>query len=290
MSALCDVLCIGAGPAGLSAALNCAAEGLSVTLFERGIPGGQMRFSTRLENVAGTNGPVTGQQLTDRLLRQAKGFGARIIADEVSAVSATGPTRSAQLLSGKTFTCRVVIVAAGLKPRTLTPDPIFGVFPAMQESEMSKYSGQSVAVVGSGNSAGQAAEYFERIGARTTLITRKPLADTMSHYLLGRMAGINVIESTADQSVHRSDGKPCILGSCYDAIVAYVGSRPERAFTLDTDDDGYIKTDSALCCGIPGVFAIGDIRAGSVKRVSAALGDGASVASRVFEYFRQTGA
>lgn len=278
----CDVLVIGAGPSGLSAALNLASEGLSVSVFERSDVGGQMKFSTSLENVGGFNRPITGEKLRDRLYKQAKGFGAHFIQDEVTAIAKD--CRHIQLSSGRTATCKSIVVASGLRPRRLeNSEGMFGVFPAIAESELSKLHNLSIAIVGGGNSAGQATQYLSSIGAKLKLLARRPLSETMSAYLANRMPDSVVIGEIP--ALTQVSGKPCLGEECFDAVVAYLGSEPIDTFKLVTDSQGFIHTDSKYGCdGMPGVFAIGDVRSGSGKRVSSAIGEGSAVANRIHHY------
>lgn len=298
---LYDTVIIGGGPAGLSAALNGAAEGLSVLLLEReAYLGGQAGTSSRIENYLGWPNGVNGQSLTAKAHKQAKRLGAEIATDrKVTSVEHSPMTGywMTTCSGGQQFLSRTVILATGVDYRHLyeSQDPkhlaLYGA-PAMAHEEC---AGKHVLVVGGGNSAGQAALNLARIGAEVTLLARHALTNTMSSYLIERLAMDGnitlqlgeVLQLHEDHVAYSSAGgvqRPRTFRT-----FVYIGMEPRTSFvkhccTLDPEESGYVQTDTNFQANEQGLYVAGDVRNGSFKRVSAAVGEGAIVAAKVWSF------
>lgn len=307
----CDLLVIGAGPAGLAAAVNAASEGLTTIILERGDRvGGQARTSSAIENYLGFGEGVTGDELARQSYEQAVRFGARISqGSEVIDLRETADGgHVAMCAEGKTYTCRTALLTAGVKYRRLDAAGVEGqvgktVFYGLNPSDAPKYKGKPVIVVGGANSAGQAAVWLHKNGAAVTIVTRSPLAKSMSAYLTDRItrAGIPVFEgrvaAVSDGNVILS-GDAAVTAVSTAAVFVFIGADPGTAWAphIETDRNGFILTGSDVAdqphervpfyleTNVPGVFAAGDVRSGSVKRVSAAVGEGAMAVQFVHQF------
>jgi thioredoxin reductase (NADPH) len=307
--ARCDLLIVGAGPAGLAAAVYGASEGLDVVLVEDVAPGGQAGTSSRIENYLGFPRGVAGNELARSAMLQAVKFGVRL----VSPRSVTGLSRSpdgfrVRLDDQTDVAARVVVVASGVQYRRMSTIPGVtefegrGVYYAATEIEARACFGQDVVVVGGANSAGQAALFLTRQASRVhVLIRREHLSDTMSSYLADRLIHHERItvhprsELTAargddrltdltwrdglrDQDVHVKAG----------GLFLMIGALPRttwlRDIGVELDDKGFVTTHGAFATSVPGLFAVGDVRAGSVKRVASAVGEGSVVISAVHAF------
>lgn len=303
----CDLLVVGAGPAGLAAAINAASEGLSVVVLDRGSEvGGQARESSRIENYLGFADGLDGPTFAEQARGQAIRFGVDIhVEAEVIDVRPNG-NGGHQIMcdSGNTYSCRVVLIASGVTYRRLDVpgiDPLIGrgVFYGLNPSQAEEFRGARVFIVGGANSAGQCALHLSQHGAEVHVLSRSPLAKSMSSYLVERFpeAGITVHEG-ARVAATRGNGKlthvtvadaATIRTELADGLLVFIGAEPRTSWApvVDTDGRGFILTgpdvpiwgDSAqplyLETSVPGIFAAGDVRAGSVKRVAAAAGEGA---------------
>src|SRR5581483_8273255 len=200
----CDLLVIGAGPAGLAAAINAASEGLRVIVLERSHDvGGQASTSSRIENYLGFPTGLTGAELAEASHEQAVRFGADIhLGSEVIDLRCEGDHHRAMCANGKTYTCTTILVTAGVTYRRLEvpgADSLIGrgVFYGASPTQVSEYAGKRVFVVGGANSAGQAALFLAQHGARVDVLTRSPLVKSMSTYLLDRL-----VKAEQDITVH----------------------------------------------------------------------------------------
>lgn len=310
----CDVVIVGSGPAGLAAAVYAASEGLLVTVVERARQlGGQAATSSRIMNYLGFPEGVSGDQLTKRAVRQAKQFGVRIVSGEVVAIGAENGTRFVQLADGTVVSCVTVIVAAGVQWRVLDTPGATGtlnVFYGSNPHEAAKWVGKNIAVIGSANSAGQAISDFGKHGANVTVIARSPLAKSMSQYLvdeIGAMPNVTVREGVeASKFVNDGARVQVTLSSgdtlTLDGVFIFIGAEPKTTWLpVAKDARGYVLTGASVAekatygyhddrqplpmeTSMSGVFAIGDVRSGSVKRVAAAAGEGAAAVAEVHEY------
>lgn len=320
-----DMVIVGAGPAGLAAAVYGASEGLRTLLAEQSGPGGQAGTSSRIENYLGFPSGITGEDLARRAVAQAKRFGAEIIdAQEVRAIRRQDPFRVLSLGDGSEVSCHTVVIATGVAVRTLDiPGALelsgIGVFYGAAITEAALYRGQDVAIVGGGNSAGQAALFFARYARSVVILIRSAdLRKSMSQYLIDRIATAPniVVRSNVELKealgagrlekvrVRNADGSEEDLS--FSGLFVFIGSAPYTqlvANLVDRDDKGYILTGPDLIrdgkrpptwpldrdpflfeTSVPGIFAAGDVRAGSSKRVAAAVGEGSGVVGIVHRY------
>lgn len=285
-----DVIVIGGGPAGLSAALNAAAEGLSTILLERGGGlGGQAGTSSRIENHLGFPDGVTGPCLTERSVAQAERLGARIVTGHtVRALYRQGDHWVAECAQARVRGL-AVIVAAGVDFRRLDvpggETALYGAAPG----EHGQFAGRPVAVIGGGNSAGQAALNLSGHGCPVAVVVRRPLEATMSAYLIERIAADRRIAVVHGTPAAIEDGWLVLAGGAQIsavAVFAYIGAHPRTDFLADAcpcDGAGYVVADADLQAA-PGLFVAGDVRAGSRKRVAAAAGEGAIAAAHAWTY------
>lgn len=275
-----DLLIAGAGPSGLSAAINAASEGLHVTLIDPGTIGGQARWSTAIENVPGFPNGITGKRYADRALRQARKFGTRLLIDMVETFCRlTDGTIAVQLHSARMIETRVLLLASGQTPKPLDVPGAnrFGVFTGANPDDLPRYRSKTVAIVGGGNSAGQAAIAFVRNGAAVTLFARRSLDQSMSQYLISRLMDLITLEQTPVECIGRSpDNRLTIGSSAFDAVFSFVGAHPIHSFPVACDDASYVTADT-FRTSVKGVYAIGDVRSGSTKRISTAVGEGSAV-------------
>jgi thioredoxin reductase (NADPH) len=310
---LCDVVVVGAGPAGLAAALYAASEGLDVQGVEAIASGGQAGTSARIENYLGFPAGISGSELTQRATVQAAKFGARLNVPAAAMAIRSEPGRhEIKLSNGETATGRTVIVATGAQYRR--PDvPRLeefeggGVYYAATQAEAQMCENDPVVVVGGGNSAGQAAMFLSRGAARCRLLIRGgDLAKSMSRYLVDQIERNDAIEVTRNGQVAELHGERELEGVTIAdarfgerlqvparALFVFIGASPHTEWLeaqLATDRAGFLLTgrdvqghDLAeyngerplfLETSRPGIFAVGDVRSGSIKRVASAVGEG----------------
>jgi thioredoxin reductase (NADPH) len=304
-----DLLVVGGGPAGLGAAVYGASEGLDTLVVEGSALGGQAGTSRRIENYLGFPAGISGSELTVRAVGQARKFGARM-ATPYRAVALEPGTEHhlVRLDGGQEMKARAVVLATGAEYRRLPVPDIesyegVSIFYAAGPQEARRCSATRVGVVGGGNSAAQAAIWLARGGAIVTLLHRRAdLAETMSDYLirdLGR-AGVHVRARSEIAALHGADGRleaATLLDGeriPLSTLFLFLGAAPNTRWlggTVALDDDGFVLTghragaDCILETSVPGVFAVGDVRSGSVKRCATAVGDGALVVRFVHERF-----
>jgi thioredoxin reductase (NADPH) len=310
-----DVAIIGAGPAGLAAAVYAASEGLSVLVLDCRSFGGQAGASSRIENYLGFPTGITGMALMARAFNQAQKFGAEMaIPAEVRRLDADadaggdGGRWALVLANGERVRARALVVASGARYRRLGLDELGAFEAACVHYWASPVEGklcarQEVALVGAGNSAGQAAVYLASQVAKVWMIVRGPsLAASMSRYLVDRIAGLPNVEVVLQAEVTALEGHDGTLEAIrwrslrtgeearrpLRHLFLFIGADPNTGWLAGSgvalDDKGFVRTGADLDAGRraletsrDGVFAIGDVRAGSVKRVAAAVGEGAQV-------------
>ena len=321
----CDVAIVGAGPAGLAAAVYAASEGLQTVVLEEAVSGGQAGSSPMIRNYPGFAHGVSGHELTRRACEQAWIFGAHMVFSQpIAGLSCRGRERVVHLADGSDITARAVIVATGIAWRSLGVPRIealvgSGVFYGAAGSETRAMDGRDVFVVGAGNSAGQAALHLARHARQVTMLVRRDsLAHAMSDYLVKEIEATAAITVRLETEVIDGHGTDRLAGLTLcakrtgraervpaDALFVLIGGEPctqwlPKAVQLD---GGYILTgrdidqDGAhpsrwpldraplpLETSVPGVFAAGDARYRSIKRVASAVGDGATAVRIAHEY------
>jgi thioredoxin reductase (NADPH) len=323
-----DVTIVGAGPAGLAAAVYAASEGLQTVVIEPEAVGGQAGTSAMIRNYLGFPRGVSGQDLAARAEDQAVQFGAQIVyTKSVTGLRTDGCDRIVTLSDGSEVTSRTVVLATGVSYNRLAIPALEGLvgkgvfYGAVSEARAMR--GEEVFVVGAGNSAGQAALHLAEYAAQVTILVRgESLADSMSAYLIDELAVTPNVEIRVGTTVEDGHGKHrlerLVLRNqatdqretvCAAALFVLIGAAPRTDWldgTLERDDRGYILTRRDLDPGylplseqwtrpnrpplpletsLPGVFAVGDVRHNSVKRVASAVGDGAMAISSVHGYF-----
>jgi thioredoxin reductase (NADPH) len=315
-----DVVVLGAGPAGLTAAVNGAAEGLRTVVIESLAPGGQAGTSTRIENYTGFPFGISGDDLAGRALKQAKRLGAEIVVTRT--VEQLRPEAGEVVLDGgDVVRAPVVVVATGVQWRTLPVAGVEqylgnGVYYGAARSDAALAHGADVSIIGAGNSAGQAALFFSRHARSISMLVRgESLEASMSRYLIDQIAAngtirvdtrSEVVGLQGDGGLHGIDvidkrtgdveARPCtvlfvMIGA--DAVTDWLPpaiGRDDHGFVLTGQDAAASGTWSlerepfALETSAPGVFAIGDVRSGSVKRVAAGVGEGGMAIAMVHRY------
>ena len=316
-----DVVIVGGGPAGLTAAVNGASEGLQTGLIESFAPGGQAGTSTRIENYTGFPFGVSGDELARRALQQAKRLGAEIVVTRrVEGIDPADLT--VRLDGGDVLRTRSIILATGVEWRRLEVDSVdrfvgSGVYYGAARSDAGLAQGNDVYLIGAGNSAGQAAIFFSNHARSVTLLVRgKSLAASMSHYLIEQIAtkaNIRVETRSEVVAVHGDEQLEAIevidrragMTSRRDARALFVLIGAEAATDwlpseIARDEHGFVLTGPdamtaewkpdrepfALETSAPGIFAVGDIRSGSVKRVAASVGEGGIAIALVHRYLQ----
>ncbi len=314
-----DLAIVGAGPSGLSAAVSGASEGLKTVVIEPQAIGGQAGTSSRIRNYLGFTYGVSGGRLAVSALRQALLFGAHFVYAEVTGLALRGSERVLTLADGNEVVTRAVVIATGAAYRRLGPPRLealvgAGVFYGAALAEVRAMQGQEVFVVGGGNSAGQAAVHLAKYAQRVTLLARKAsLAATMSDYLIREIDATPNITLRVNTQVADGDGaghlEQLVLEDSSGvretvpaaALFVLIGAEPRTAWladVLERDERGFLLTGRHLRDGwplerqplpqetsIPGVFAAGDVRHRSIKRVASAVGEGAIATQLVHSYF-----
>jgi len=320
-----DVAIIGAGPAGLAAAVYAASEGVSVLVLDSRAFGGQAGASARIENYLGFPTGIAGMALMARAYNQAEKFGAEMaIPDEVVSLqdhsTSSGGRFQLGLSNGERVSARAVIVASGARYRRLNVENLAAfegscVHYWASPLEARLCAGQEVALVGAGNSAGQGAVYLASQVAKVWLLVRGPgLEATMSRYLIDRIAALPNVEVLTQTEVSALEGQGGVLEAIrwrqgpsgqeirqpIRHLFLFIGADPNTEwlsqYGVALDDKGFVRTDANLGSGgrpletnRPGVFAIGDVRSGSVKRVAAAVGEGAQVVATLHAFLAHAG-
>jgi thioredoxin reductase (NADPH) len=301
-----DVAVVGGGPAGLAAAVYAASEGLSVVVLDQRAYGGQAGASARIENYFGFPTGISGHALTSRAFVQAQKFGVEMmIPAEVTGLSprAEDGSYALSVAGAAAIRARTVVLASGARYRRpaiprLEEFEGRGVWYWASPIEAKLCAGHEVVLVGGGNSAGQAAVYLSAHAARVRMLVRGPgLAASMSRYLIDRIEAAGNIELLCETEIVELSGTPqtglqavewqdrrslARSGSDIRNVFLFVGADPATGWLqgsgLALDRAGFVVTGSGtLATSLPGIFAIGDVRSGSVKRVGGAIGEGAGV-------------
>lgn len=272
-----DLAIIGGGPAGLTAGIYAASEGLRTVAIESESWGGQARRSMLIENLMGLGtDPVSGRTLTERALEQANKFGATLRNVRCDAIRPDGRDLRLETNGVGDIRTRSVLIATGLSRVRVTTDlPTYYT----TDVDCTLYDDVPVAILGGGNSAGQATLYLASLGIDCHLYTRRPIDETMSHYLVDRLRRTrNVREHIA---VHVRD-----LAATCACVFVFVGGKPNTNWIctdIHRTEHGYIVAPE-LRTTMTGVFCGGDVRHGAIKRIASAMGDAAEAVARVHEY------
>src|SRR6266478_3141845 len=326
---LYDVAVVGSGPAGLATAVYAASEGLSVAVFDSRAFGGQAGASARIENYLGFPTGISGQALAGRAFVQAQKFGAEmLIPGRAASLDCTKAWRDGELAlklaDGRTLRSRTVVIASGARYRRPTAPGLAdfegrGIWYWASALEAKLCGGEEIAIIGGGNSAGQAAVFLADHASRVHMLIRgKGLAATMSRYLIDRIAATPVIELHPNSELTRLYGdevarlqaiswRDKAAGTEQKAdirnVFVFVGADPEtgwlRGREVALDAHGFVLTGLAaqspagrapapLEASVPGLFAVGDVRSGSVKRVGGAIGEGAAAVAQIHQYLSQS--
>ena len=318
-----DLVIVGAGPAGLAAAVYGSSEGLKTLMIEREAPGGQAGTTSRIENYLGFPSGLTGADLARRALAQARRFGTEIVSSqEASTIRRSDPYRTVVLDDGTEVSCQAVVIASGVSYRQLDVPGArqlagAGVYYGAATTEAVLYRDAVVAVIGGGNSAGQAAVHLSRYAARVHLLVRGPgLDETMSAYLIEQVGELENVELHTRCSVRELHGTDHLERAVFEApegtldlalsaLFVFIGQQPRTAWLKGVaacDDRGFVLTGSDVAEGhgwnldrepgllessLPGVFAAGDVRHRSIKRIASAVGEGAMAVQLVHEYMAE---
>ena len=317
--ASCDMLVVGSGPAGLSAAVYGASEGMRVIVLDTTAAGGQAGTSSQIENYLGFPSGISGAELAERALLQAQKFGARFaVPAEATSIEQDDGHYRVRLGDGTSLTSALVVLATGVRYRRLdVPRADYfekmSIYYAASQAEALVCAGDPVAIVGGGNSAGQAAVFLSAYATEVTLIVREgDLGEHMSRYLVDRIAripNVHVMTSTEVRELHGEAALEAVTVTdnrtgtrrTIDAraLFVFIGMAPCTGWLgglVDLDDHGFVRTEpgsdgaerSLLETSQPGIFAVGDVRAGSAKRVATAVGEGAMAIRLAFERTRPT--
>lgn len=320
-----DLVIVGAGPAGLAAAVYGASEGLTTLLLDGEAPGGQAASSNSIENYLGFPMGITGAELTSRATLQAQKFGARFSTPSLaSALEDAGSHLIVRLDDGEAAFARCVLIATGADYRKLDVAGRerfegLGVYYVATPTELDACSGADVVIIGAGNSAGQAALFLAQHTRKVHILVRRDnMRRTMSSYLADRIEAAHNIEVLYNTEARAMDGGSRLERLDIEntksgekrtlatpAVFTFIGAIPRTDWLpspIDTDPKGFICTGRALAntpgwtrkrqpflleTSQPGVFAAGDVRLGSAKRVAAAVGEGSMVVKFVHEYLAE---
>ncbi|RZF63854.1 cyclic nucleotide-binding domain-containing protein [Sphingomonas populi] len=312
-----DVVIVGGGPAGVAAGVYAGAEGLSALVVEDTAIGGQAGTSSRIENYMGFPTGISGADLVWRGEVQAMKFGTRFaMPRRVAKLEQLEDGKfCATFDNGQRVRAGSVVVATGVQYRRLPIDRLadyegHGVYYSATENEARFCRGAETAVIGGGNSAGQAAMFLSRSAAHVRLLVRGPsLAASMSHYLSSRLEadpaitieyGVEVVAVDGSEHLESLTLRSCGDGSTRNfptcALFVMVGAAPNTGWLsglVDLDEKGFVRTGevagghSQYATSCPGIFAVGDVRAGSIKRVASSVGEGSVVISSVWEFLQR---
>ena len=326
-----DLVIVGAGPAGLAAAVYGASEGLKTLLIEKEAPGGQAGTSSKIENYLGFPSGLSGGDLARRGLAQARRFGVEVLTpQEVVGLRAEGPYRYLQLSDQSEVSCHALVISTGVTYRELEAPGCkefsgFGVYYGAAMTEAQDCQGQDVFIVGGANSAGQAAMHFSKYASRVHILYRgSTLRTNMSNYLIEAISKQPNIQVWLKTRVVRVEGQKSLEKITFEetstgeittlptkALFIFIGAEPHTAWLngiVERDTKGFILTDSDLPgqgerprgwplarkpylleTNLPGVFAVGDVRYGSIKRVATSVGEGGVAVQFIHKYLAELG-
>ena len=299
-----DLIVIGAGPTGLTAAIYAAREGMDVLAIDRAAAGGQAAITERVDNFPAFPDGINGAELADRMARQARRFGVEILlAQEVTGIARQDQRLSVQTGDGRSYRADAVLVATGSTYRRLEvpgEDALIGAgvhFCATCDGPF--YKGQDVVVIGGGNSAAEEGAYLSGLARNVTLLVRGP-ALTASRVAAQKLPSYSNLHVRYNAGVAGFEGKGHLAAvrvrdltdgheeriEAQGAFV-FIGLSPNTGFlkgTLDLDERGFVVTSQTLASNLQGVFAAGDCRSGSTKQIASAAGEGATAALSIRHY------
>jgi thioredoxin reductase (NADPH) len=318
-----DLVILGAGLAGLAAAVYGASEGLRTLVIEDEAPGGQAGSSSRIENYLGFPDGVSGQLLAERALIQATRLGAEMLTQKAIGIRTENNYNIVQLADGREVSCHACLIAVGVYYRRLNTPGVerltgAGVYYGAAMTEAAAYKDENVFIVGGANSAGQAAMYFSKYAKQVTMLVRaESLKNSMSKYLIDQIAATSNIEVKTQCEVVEALGESSLsclrlCGARGDEVVPasglfiFIGAAPNTEWLPDSimrDANGFVlsgsdlKVDGKLAkswtesrepylleTSVPGIFVAGDVRHGSVKRVASAVGEGSISVQFIHKY------
>jgi thioredoxin reductase (NADPH) len=318
-----DLVIIGAGPAGLAAAVYGASEGLRTLVIDNGTPGGQAGSSSRIENYLGFPEGVSGQSLAERALIQATRLGAELMTNKATGIRIENNYRILQLADGREVSCHACLIATGVYYRFLTTPGVerltgAGVYYGATMTEAKSCANESVFIIGGANSAGQSAMYFSKYARNVTMLVRaESLKNSMSKYLIDQIAATSNIEVRTRCQVVEALGENRLecLRLCgpegeetvpASGLSIFIGAAPNTDWLPESvvrDANGFLlsgpdlKVDGKMVKGwnqgrepylletsVPGIFVAGDVRHGSVKRVASSVGEGSISVQFIHQY------
>lgn len=304
--AIYDVAIIGAGPAGLTAAMYCARAGLSTALIESISPGGQLAQAEHLENYPGFTASNSGYELSEIMHEQAEHFGAQTIYDEVTDVDLASDPKVLTMAYG-TLRAHAVIVATGARPAKLGlahEDELKGSGVSYCATcDGNFFKGKDVCIVGGGDTAAADAIYLSRICSSIRIFVRRDelRATAIYHEKLKKLPNVEIVWNTVVKQLVEADG--AVTGVKVQdvktqderiiplsAVFVAIGTTPNTEFLdgkLHLDQTGHILTDEMMRTNVPGVFAAGDVRTKALRQVTTGVGDGANAADAAADYFLQ---
>lgn len=301
-----DLICIGGGPTSLTAALYAAREGLEVLVIERSGLGGQAGVTERLDNFPGFPDGVSGSEFADRLTQQARRFGVELLqAQDVVGLRSEAESHYVTTADGREYGARAVLIATGSTYRRLNApgeESLIGAgvhFCATCDGPF--YKGKHVAVIGGGNSAGEESIFLTRFASKVTILVRGA-AMTASQIVVQKIAETPKIELRTNTEVIALHGENKLSGITIRdrtsgateeltpaGIFVFIGLTPNVSWLpsiIQRDPNGFVLTSATLETNVLGIFAAGDVRAGSTKQAASAAGEGATAALMIREYLK----
>lgn len=307
-----DIAIIGAGPAGMTASVYARRAGYSVTVFELGMPGGQLSTTDKIENFPGYPEGLPGAELGMKFYEHAQAFGAEFVFEQVVRVEVDGAMKKVVTNNGteeKEYEARAIIIATGAHPRTLGV-PGEDTFRGHGVSYCGTcdgffFRGKDVCVVGGGDVAVEDAIYLANMCNSVTVFHRRDelRANKRSqdaafangkitfvwNTIVTELKGDDQLRSVVTKNVKTDEVKEWTFDGCF-IFVGYDPNQDVYPQGLATDERGYVLTDENMATNIPGVYAVGDVRKKNVRQVATAVGDGGIVMSDIERYFREGGA